>query len=169
MDRAAQDRFIEAWGRMGSAWGVNTSVARVHALLICSVEPVSLDQIATRLAISRGNASMSLRELRTWGVVHLQRVPGDRRDFYVTEPDVWKMLFAIARERKRREFDPLMQAVRLALGARGAADGVVGERLSQMDQLVSTMNVLAERLLADEQQGRMMLALLTGAPAPRGP
>jgi len=168
MDRAAQDRFIEAWGHMGSAWGVNASVARVHALLLVSAEPLSLDQIAKRLAISRGNASMSLRELRTWGVVRLQRAPGDRRDFYVTEPDVWKMLFAIARERKRREFDPLFEAIRQALGARGASTGLVGERLAQMDQLVGTMNLLAERLLADEQQGRMMLALLTGAP-PKGP
>ncbi|HEX9399435.1 MAG TPA: MarR family transcriptional regulator, partial [Anaeromyxobacter sp.] len=98
--------FVEAWGAMGSLWGINRSVARVHALLMASEEPISLEEIAERLQISKGNASMSLRELRTFGVVRQVEAPGDRRDFYVTEPDVWTMFFRILRERKRREFDP---------------------------------------------------------------
>jgi DNA-binding transcriptional regulator GbsR (MarR family) len=91
---------------MGSVWGVNTSTARVHALLMASDESLSLDDIASRLQISRGNASMCLKDLRNWGVVRLAKVPGDRRDYYVSEPDVWKMSFAIARERKRRPYAP---------------------------------------------------------------
>ena len=105
-------RFVEAWGAMGSLWGINRSVARVHALLMASDGPISLDEIAERLQISKGNASMSLRELRTFGVVRQVEVPGDRRDFYVTEPDVWTMFFRILKERKRREFDPAIDAIR---------------------------------------------------------
>ena len=116
----ARDRFVEAWGAMGSLWGINRSVARVHALLMASEEPLSLDEIADTLQMSKGNASMSLRDLRNFGVVRQVQVPADRRDFYVTEPDVWTMFFRILRERKRREFDPAVEAIRELLDAPGA-------------------------------------------------
>ena len=91
-------QFVEARGAMGALWGINRSVARVHALLMATEGPLSLDEIAEQLQISKGNASMSLRELRTFGVVRQVEAPGDRRDFYVTEPDVWTMFFRILRE-----------------------------------------------------------------------
>jgi DNA-binding transcriptional regulator GbsR (MarR family) len=164
MDKSAAERFINAWGEMGSLWGLNSSMARVHALLIMEQEPKSLDQIAKRLKISRGNASMSLKELRNWGVVRRVKVAGDRRDYYVTEPDIWKMFFAIARERKRREFDPVIAAVRDALGtAKGGSDNKVMERLSQMDQLLTTMDQITDKFLENEAQARSLLAFLAGA------
>jgi len=151
---------VEAWGAMGALWGVNRSVARVHALLMASEGPVSLDEVADRLRISKGNASMSLRELRAFGVVRQVGAPGDRRDFYVTEPDVWAMFFRILRERKRREFDPALEAIRGLLDGSGAT-GAVRERLEQMDDLLSTMERLSARLLRDPAASRAALAFLS--------
>ena len=95
------NRFIESWGSMGVLWGINRSMARIHAYMILSDEPVDLDKIAKKLNVSRGNASMCLKELRNWGVIQRIHISGDRRDFYVAESDVWKMFFRIAVERKR--------------------------------------------------------------------
>jgi DNA-binding transcriptional regulator GbsR (MarR family) len=155
--------FVEAWGAMGSLWGINRSVARVHALLMASEEPISLDEIAERLRISKGNASMSLRELRTFGVVRQVEVPADRRDFYVTEPDVWTMFFRILRERKRREFDPAVEAIQRLVQA-PAASGAVRSRLEQMAELLATMDGVASRFLKDPESSRSALAFVAGLP-----
>ncbi len=158
-------RFVEAWGAMGALWGINRSVARVHALLMASEEPLGLEDIARTLQISKGNASMSLRELRTFGVVRQVQVPGERRDYYVTEPDVWTMFFRILRERKRREFDPALQALGEFL--RGAdARGEVRGRLEQMADLLTTLEGLADRFLRDPESSRAAMSVLAGVSFP---
>ncbi len=156
-------QFVEAWGAMGSLWGINRSVARVHALLMANEEPLSLEQIADRLKMSKGNASMSLRELRTFGVVRQVEVPGDRRDFYVTEPDVWTMFFRILRERKRREFDPALEAVHRLVDVPGARGAVRG-RLEQMADLLTTIEGVVNRFLVDPESARAALAFIGGMP-----
>jgi len=156
-------RFVEAWGAMGSLWGINRSVARVHALLMGNEKPLSLEEIAKQLRISKGNASMSLRELRNFGVVRQVEVPGDRRDFYVTEPDVWTMFFRIIRERKRREFDPALEAIHGLVDAPGASGEVRG-RLEQMADLLTTVEGVVNRFLVDPQSARTMLAFVAGMP-----
>jgi DNA-binding transcriptional regulator GbsR (MarR family) len=160
-------RFVEAWGAMGSLWGINRSVARVHALLMASESPLSLDELADQLQISKGNASMSLRELRTFGVVRQVEVPGDRRDFYVTEPDVWTMFFRILRERKRREFDPALDAIHGLVEAPGASGAVRG-RLEQMAELLTTMDGVASKFLQDPESSRSALAFVAGVPFGNG-
>lgn len=159
--------FVEAWGAMGSLWGINRSVARVHALLMASDGPISLDEIADRLQISKGNVSMSLRELRTFGVVRQVEAPGDRRDFYVTEPDVWTMFFRILKERKRREFDPALEAVHRLVDEPGASGAVRG-RLEQMADLLTTFEGVANRFLKDPESSRTALAFIAGAPFGKG-
>lgn len=156
-------RFVEAWGAMGSLWGINRSVARVHALLMASEEPLGLDEIADRLRISKGNTSMSLRELRNFGVVRQVEAPGDRRDFYVTEPDVWTMFFRILRERKRREFDPALEAIHRLVEAPGATGAVRG-RLEEMADLLGTLEGVIDRFLHDPESARSALALVAGVP-----
>jgi DNA-binding transcriptional regulator GbsR (MarR family) len=151
---------------MGALWGINRSVARVHALLMATERPLGLDEIAQRLSISRGNTSMSLRELRNFGVVRVVQRPGDRREFYVTEPDVWTMFFRIIAERKRREFDPAVHAIRGLLQEGAKSPAVVQGRLEQMADLLSTLEGVAGRLLADPQASRAALALLAGGDAP---
>lgn len=109
--REAQDRFIASWGRMGSAWGISRTMAEVHALLYVTGEPMNTDEIMDRLAISRGNVSMSVRALLDWGVIQKTHIRGDRKDYFQAEQDVWAMLRAIARERIKREVDPLLQSL----------------------------------------------------------
>lgn len=164
MTSKALGDFIEAWGSMGMLWGINRSMARIHALLIASDEPLTLDAIAERLQISRGNTSMSLRELRNWGVVRRVNLPGDRHDHWVTEPDVWMMFFRIAAERKKRELDPARDAVKQALARLDdrAARAVKG-RLEQMSDLLATLDSIATRFLADPASSQAMLAFVAGS------
>lgn len=156
-------QFVEAWGAMGALWGINRSVARVHALLMATEGPLSLDEIAEKLQISKGNASMSLRELRTFGVARQVEVPADRRDFYVTEPDVWTMFFRILKERKRREFDPALDAIHRLLEQPGAKGEVLG-RLNQMAELLTTVEGVVNRFLKDPASSKAALAFVAGLP-----
>jgi DNA-binding transcriptional regulator GbsR (MarR family) len=100
---------------MGSLWGINRTMAQIHALLFISPEPLSANEIMDELQISRGNVSMGLRELIAWGIVNRVHVKGERREFYTTEKDVWKMFRIIARERKRREVDPTIDVLRQSM------------------------------------------------------
>lgn len=108
----AQEQFILEWGRMSSSWGINRTVAQIHALLFTSERPLSVDEIMDRLQISRGNASMNLRDLMEWGIVRRFRKPGERRDTYVSDHDPLTMFARVVRERKRREIDPTVTAIR---------------------------------------------------------
>jgi DNA-binding transcriptional regulator GbsR (MarR family) len=109
---AAQDQFILEWGRMSSSWGINRTMAQIHALLFITGIPLEVNEIMDRLQISRGNASMNLRELMDWGVVRRFRQPGDRKDTYISETDPYAMFTRIVKERKRREIDPTAEAIR---------------------------------------------------------
>lgn len=111
----AQDQFILEWGRMSSSWGINRTMAQIHALLFVSGIPLEVNEIMDRLQISRGNASMNLRELMDWGVVRRFRQPGDRKDTYISETDPFQMFVRIVKERKRREIDPTNDAIREVL------------------------------------------------------
>ena len=107
-----RERFILHWGEMGSLWGINRTMAQVHALLFISSEPLSANEIMDELQISRGNVSMALRELIAWGIVNRLHIKGERREYYTTEKDVWTMFRVIARERKKREVDPTITILR---------------------------------------------------------
>lgn len=111
----AQDQFILEWGRMSSSWGINRTMAQIHALLFVTGVPLEVNEIMDRLQISRGNASMNLRELMDWGIVRRFRRPGDRKDAYYSETDPYQMFARVVRERKRREIDPTADAIREVL------------------------------------------------------
>jgi len=106
--KQSRDEFIAQWGAMGTQWGINRTMAQVHALLMISIQPMCTDDVMEELAISRGNAHTNLKELVSWGLLRMIVVKGDRRDFYEAEKDVWKMFIIITRERKRREIDPAL-------------------------------------------------------------
>ena len=112
----AQDLFILEWGRMSSSWGINRTMAQIHALLFITGHALEVNEIMDRLQISRGNASMNLRELMDWGIVRRFRQPGDRKDTYVSETDPYQMFLRVVRERKRREIDPTADAIREVIG-----------------------------------------------------
>ncbi len=109
---AAIERFVLHWGEMGAVWGVNRSVAQIHALLYVSDKPVTAEDIAERLAMARSNVSTSLRELTGWGLIRRVHVMGDRRDHYEAEGDMFEMVRRIALGRKAREIDPTLSVLR---------------------------------------------------------
>ena len=107
-----REKFILHWGEMGSLWGINRTMAQVHALLYISPQPLCANDIMKELQISRGNVSMALRELIAWGIASRVHIKGERREFYTTEKDVWNLFRIIARERKKREVDPTIEVLR---------------------------------------------------------
>lgn len=109
--RLVEDKFIHHWGSLGSAWGVNKTMTQIHSLLMVNSEPLTTDEVMERLQISRGNAHKNLKELQMWGIVKPAIVPGSRKDYYSAEKEPWKMLCVLARERKRREIEPAIEAL----------------------------------------------------------
>lgn len=109
--QAIKERFILHWGEMGTKWGINRTMAQVQALLFISERPLSADEIMNELQISRGNVSMSLRELINWGIVTKMHIKGERKEFFTTEKDVWELFKVILRERKKREIDPTLEVL----------------------------------------------------------
>ena len=107
----AQDRFISSWGQMASAWGISRTMAEVHALLYITGRALNTDDVIERLQISRGNASMSLRSLQDWGLIARVHRRGDRKEYFEAEGDVWAIFKTIARERKKRELDPVLTSL----------------------------------------------------------
>jgi DNA-binding transcriptional regulator GbsR (MarR family) len=131
---SAAQKFVLHWGEMGTRWGINRTVAQVHALLFISKEPLPADAIAEALDIARSNASTSLRELQNWGIVRIVHVLGDRRDHFESMKDVFEMFRVIARERKRRELDPTSRVLRDCIEETSAkpADSYTHERLLEL-------------------------------------
>jgi DNA-binding transcriptional regulator GbsR (MarR family) len=108
----AKLQFIQAWGRLGSEWGINRTMAQIHALLMISGKALSTEEIMVSLNISRGNANMNIRELLNWNLVHKILVPGDRKEYFTGEKDIWEVAKRIARERKKREIEPVLQELK---------------------------------------------------------
>jgi DNA-binding transcriptional regulator GbsR (MarR family) len=115
----AKQQFLASWGAFGTYWGINRTMAQIHALLLVSPEPLSADDIMEQLNISRGNANMNVRELIDWGLVERTILPGERREFFIAEKDIWKVTRQIVRERKKRELEPMLKL----LGQLSQVDG----------------------------------------------
>lgn len=109
---STQQKFILHWGEMGSRWGVNRTVAQIHALLYLSQEPLHAEAISETLGVARSNVSTSLKELQSWGLVKVVHIMSDRRDYFESHKDVWSIFMIILEERKRRELDPTLTILR---------------------------------------------------------
>ncbi len=134
--------FILHWGEMGTKWGINRTVAQIHALLYLSPKPLNAEEIAETLSVARSNVSNSLHELQGWGIVKVVHVMGDRRDHYESMKDVWEMFQIILDERKKRECDPTLLVLRnLAAKAKksGGKDAYAYERLAAMLEFFESM------------------------------
>ena len=143
-----QQKFIVHWGEMGTRWGINRTVAQVHALLFLSPRPLHAEEIAATLGVARSNVSTSLRELQGWRIVRIVHLLGDRRDHFESLKDVWEMFRIIVDERKKREADPTLAMLRtVAAEAKtpGAADAHTRERLSEMLQFFELMTAWCEQ------------------------
>jgi len=135
------EKFVLHWGEMGTRWGINRTVAQIHALLYLSAEPMNAEDISRLLSVARSNVSNSLRELQGWGIVHVVHVLGDRRDHFESLKDVWELFQVVVDERKRREVDPTLAMLRACVAeAPPTADAKhTRERLEAMLEFFETM------------------------------
>ena len=167
--RTAQDLFIRRWGEMGQTWGINRTMAEIHAFLFICGTPRSTDDVMDRLNISRGNASMSLRALCNWGIIERQHKRGERREYFVSLTDVWEMFSIIAAERKRREMDPVLATIKecqlmldeKSLGkaaARREDVATTRERLAAMEEFMEVTNKIFQQFITNAKSGLTRVA-----------
>ena len=136
----AKERFILHWGEMGAKWGINRTVAQIHALLHVSAKPLHAEEIAETLSIARSNVSTSLKELQGWRIVKIVHEMGDRRDHFESVQDVWALFQTIMDERKRREIDPTLEMLKAcAAEAKTEGDELTHRRISELADFVETM------------------------------
>jgi DNA-binding transcriptional regulator GbsR (MarR family) len=131
----AKTNFIHSWGVLGSNWGINRTMAQIHALLLISNEPISTEDIMEVLQISRGNANMNIRQLMDWGIVSKEYKIGERREYFVGDKDIWAVARQISRQRKQREIEPLLKVLADAKGVKGN-----DEETKQFKEVVSDIN-----------------------------
>jgi DNA-binding transcriptional regulator GbsR (MarR family) len=130
----ARQQFISSWGAFGTHWGINRTMAQIHALLLISADPLTQDDIMEELHISRGNANMNIRELITWGLVERVILTGERKEYFTAEKDIWKVVKQIVKERKKRELEPMLQLL-------DRLEAVEGDRRDmQVKTLVDTVS-----------------------------
>ena len=162
--RNAQDMFIRRWGEMGQTWGINRTMAEIHALLYITALPLCTDDVMERLNISRGNASMSLRALCDWGIIRRLHKRGERREYFESLSDVWEMFSIIAAERKRREMDPVLETIKQCqrmleeaeIGKAAAKQEPVQltrQRLAGMEEFMQVTNKIFQQFVGNAKSG----------------
>jgi DNA-binding transcriptional regulator GbsR (MarR family) len=162
--RTAQDLFIRRWGEMGATWGINRTMAEIHALLYITAQPLCTDDVMERLHISRGNASMSLRSLCDWGIIRRLHKRGERREYFESLHDVWEIFSIIATERKRREMDPVLETIKQCqamldasnIGKPAAAQETVKltrQRLGDMEEFMAVTNKVFQQFVGNAKSG----------------
>jgi len=130
--------FVLHFGEMGSRWGINRTVAQIYALLVTHEELLNAEDIAQALSVSRGNVSMGLKELQSWRLIKPQHIPGDRKEYYLAEGDVWQMGVKVLEERRKREIDPTLTVLRdlLIEAPENSTDKYAQEKISEMHDLL---------------------------------
>lgn len=155
----ARNLFIRRWGEMGATWGISRTMAEVHALLFITSEPLCTDDIMEQLQVSRGNASMNLRQLVNWGLIRRTHLRGDRKEYFVSDLDAWEMFETITRERRRREVEPIIETIERCRtdiaeelkhlkGDKRSDAQRYDKKLSDMLEFIDGMNALLNTVLA---------------------
>ena len=136
-----QQKFILHWGEMGTRWGINRTVAQIHALLFLSPKPLNAEEISDALAVARSNVSNSLKELQGWGIVKMVHVLGDKRDHFESMKEVWEMFRVVLDERKKREIDPTLAMLRSCVAEAEkdkATDKYTEQKLRELEEFFET-------------------------------
>jgi len=143
------ERFILHWGEMGSRWGVNRTVAQIHALLYLAGRPMEAEEIATTLGVARSNVSNSLKELQSWKLVHIVHLRGDRRDHFETSTDVWELFKLIVEGRRQREIDPTITTLKSFLNNPELADEEAGAqaRIKETLEFIEILTAWSDEML----------------------
>lgn len=158
----AREEFVSQWGALGTQWGINRTMAQIHALLMIAPAPMSTDEVMDELAISRGNAHSNLKELVAWGLVRLVVRKGERRDFFEAEKDVWQIFTIVARERKRREIEPALAVLNRCSADSRDIDTPEGrafhEQMRQLEDFVGFASKMADRVSSMKHGFALQLA-----------
>jgi len=159
----ARDEFIAQWGALGSVWGINRTMAQVHALLMTSERALTTDEVMAELKISRGNAHQNLRELIGWGLVRNVIRKGERKEYFESEKDVWRMFCTVTRERKHREIEPALRALRTCVeqtsSLRDAKAQAFVTQIKSLEQFLTQMDSLMD-LMSKSEESFIMPSLL---------
>jgi DNA-binding transcriptional regulator GbsR (MarR family) len=159
----AREKFLRTWETHAGSWGINRSMARVHALLLISPEPLSTEDIMQQLEISRGNANMNVRDLISWGIVYRELRSGERREFYKAEKDIWKLAKQIIRERRKREVEPLLASLREIKDCEGPKSDKklksLTETVAHIEKLLTRLDNTADKAVRLEES--MLISTLT--------
>lgn len=151
----AKLKFIEAWGKLGSEWGINRTMAQVHALLMVSPEALTTEDVMAELSISRGNANMTLRDLIDWGLVEKQHKTGERKEFFYAEKDTWVIARRVAEERKKRELDPVLKILAQLTEVKGdendPAYKTFKTSINDINKLAKNVNTTLDTMLKAEE------------------
>lgn len=158
----ARDEFVSQWGVIGSAWGINRTMAQIHALLMTNTDPMSTDEIMAELRISRGNANTNLRDLVGWGLIRSVIRKGERKEYFEAEKDVWKMFCTIARERKRREIAPAIEALETCheqtKGLRSEQAKAFTSQMKELNDFLKLSDTLLEKIASADENKFIALA-----------
>ncbi|MDB4467428.1 HTH domain-containing protein [Akkermansiaceae bacterium] len=157
-----REEFVAQWGVMGAQWGINRTMAQIHALLMTSAKPLSTDEVMEALEISRGNAHTNLKDLVGWGLVRIITKKGERKEFFESEKGVWEMFRRIAIERKRREIDPALAVLQRCQEETKDMTGkdaeIFHEQMKELEEFVSFASKMADRVAAMQHGKAMQLA-----------
>jgi DNA-binding transcriptional regulator GbsR (MarR family) len=159
----AKEKFIETWGTLGSQWGINKSIAQIQALLLVAPQPLTTDDIMEELKMSRGNASMSIRQLLDWGIVYKKSVAGDRKEYFVAEKDVWKWAIKIGGVRKQRELNPVLDLLQEIASNKEATrteeEKEFVKQIKELNAFTQQLGKLADNLFLSPK-GELLLKIL---------
>ena len=159
----ARDEFVAQWGIMGSAWGINRTMAQIHALLMTSDQALTTDDVMAELKISRGNAHQNLRDLVGWGLVRSVIRKGERKEYFEAEKDIWRMFCIVSRERKRREVEPALKALQVCeeqtRGLRGDKAVAFNKQIKALATFVGQADSILERVSRSEESTIMPLVM----------
>lgn len=150
----AKIKYIQTWGSLATSWGINKTMAQVHALLLVSTKPMSADNIMEALKISRGNVNMNVRALIDWGIVSKEFVAGERKEFFVADKDIWELFKQVTKERKKREIEPVLKILdELENNVEDSGEEVIAFKklMGDLTSVTSTVNGILEKAIkADE-------------------
>ena len=161
----AKNKFVQTWGALGSQWGINKTMAQIHALLMVSNDSLSMEDIMLELQISRGNASMNLRALMDWGIVYKEYKAGERREFFTAEKDLDELAVKIARERSKREIKPALKVLKEVSSINGnnsdEANHFINQTTKLYDFVLKADNMLEKATeFKDNWLGRLVLKIM---------
>ena len=158
-----REEFVAQWGVMGAQWGINRTMAQIHALLMTAPEAMSTDEVMEILQISRGNAHTNLKDLVGWGLIRIITKKGERKEFFEAEKDVWEMFRRITRERKRREIDPALETLRkcrdATKGMKSRDAKVFHKQISELEEFVSFGSKMGDRVGSMQHGKAIQLAM----------